>query len=70
MQIQLLLFFLYRKQASQQSQQRSIHILDDESNRYYQETVPAVPAAPINRIDVKNENSYRNLEVRNLLKKN
>ncbi|XP_037028009.1 uncharacterized protein LOC119068503 isoform X2 [Bradysia coprophila] len=50
-----------RKQTSQQSQQRSIHILDDESNRYYQDAVP-VPVTSGSRVDLRSENNYRSQE--------
>lgn len=55
----------YRKQTSQQSQQRSIHILDDESNRYYQDAVPA-PVTSGSRVDLRSENNYRSQEVNSI----
>lgn len=56
-----------RKQNSQQSQQRSIHILDDESNRYYQDAVPA-PVTSGSRVDLRSENNYRSQEVNSIKK--
>lgn len=58
----------HRKQNSQQSQQRSIHILDDESNRYYQDAVP-VPVTSGSRVDLRSENNYRSQEVNSIIKK-
>lgn len=57
-----------RKQTSQQSQQRSIHILDDESNRYYQDAVP-VPVTSGSRVDLRSENNYRSQEVNSIKRK-
>ncbi|KAJ6637091.1 Neuropilin and tolloid-like protein 2 [Pseudolycoriella hygida] len=54
-----------RKQTLQ-SHQRSIHILDDESNRYYQDAVP-VPVTSGSRVDLRSENNYRSQEIKDIL---